>query len=213
MPTVQALSPQAPSPAADVQRADGDGRDGFADALTQAAARTGTSDLPIQNSVAGATLGQMLGLPPVPPAEVAAGAPQIDAAHALTGTSGAGARGGGGHPVIAAAEQYLGVPYKWGGTNPNVGLDCSGFTQQAFADIGVDLPRVSKDQSRAGQEVPDLSQAQPGDLLYWEGTGGSANHIGIYTGDGEMMHAPRTGQDVQYDSIRSQPPTTIRRVA
>ena len=118
------------------------------------------------------------------------------------------------HPGVRAAAEYLGTPYLWGGTDPDVGFDCSGFVQHAYADIGVSLPRVSADQSRAGEAVTGgLDAAQPGDLVYWAGTGGSPNHIGIYLGDGQMMHAPRRGEDVQVDSVRQAPPDAIRRVA
>ena len=115
------------------------------------------------------------------------------------------------HPAVRAASEYLGVPYKWGGTNPDVGLDCSGLVQRAFRDVGVELPRVSADQSRAGNAVPGgLDDAQPGDLIYYAGS--STNHIGIYLGDGEMLHAPRRGEDVQVGSVRQADPTRVRRV-
>lgn len=124
----------------------------------------------------------------------------------------AAADDGAGGRVIAAAGDYLGVPYRWGGTDPATGLDCSGFVQRVFADLGVSLPRVSADQSRAGQAVPSLAEARPGDLVYWRGRGGRPNHIGIYAGGGQMIHAPRTGDVVKVDSVRSAPPDAIRRV-
>jgi peptidoglycan DL-endopeptidase CwlO len=132
-----------------------------------------------------------------------------------TGAAGVGQlppASGRGAQAIQAASQYLGVPYKWGGTNPATGMDCSGFVQRAFADIGVSLPRVSIDQSRAGVAVPSLAEAQPGDLVYWGGRGGRPNHIGIYLGNGQMMHAPRSGDVVKIDNVRSAPPDAIRRV-
>lgn len=113
--------------------------------------------------------------------------------------------------VIAAGERYLGVPYKWGGTDPATGLDCSGFVQRVFKDLGVDLPRVSVDQARAGQPVASLDQAVPGDLVFWRGDGSRPNHIGIYAGEGRMLVAPRTGDVVKYQDI-SRTPHEIRRV-
>jgi cell wall-associated NlpC family hydrolase len=110
--------------------------------------------------------------------------------------------------VIAAAEKYLGVPYKWGGTNPATGLDCSGFVQRVYADLGISLPRVSVDQARQGTKVPSMDQAQPGDLVFWRG---SPNHIGIYAGDGQMIVAPRTGDVVKYQKI-TRTPHEIRRI-
>jgi peptidoglycan DL-endopeptidase CwlO len=161
------------------------------------------------------TLGQMATGAPSPSAQAFAGSP-FGAAFATAASSvGAGQlppASGRGAEAIQAASQYLGVPYKWGGTNPATGLDCSGFIQRAYADIGVSLPRVSIDQSRAGVAVPSLAEAQPGDLVFWRGTGGRPNHIGIYLGDGQMMHAPRTGDVVKIANVRSAPPDAIRRV-
>ncbi|MFP4235120.1 MAG: C40 family peptidase [Nitriliruptoraceae bacterium] len=114
--------------------------------------------------------------------------------------------------VLAAAERYLGVPYRWGGTDPATGLDCSGFVQRAFADVGVDLPRVSIDQSKQGVEVPGgLDGAQPGDLLFWSGDGSRPNHIAIYVGDGRMLEAPSAG-DVVSDHPVTRTPDAVRRV-
>ena len=114
--------------------------------------------------------------------------------------------------VLAAAERYLGVPYLWGGTDPATGLDCSGFVQRAFADIGVSLPRVSIDQSKQGVEVPGgLENAQPGDLLFWSGNGSGPNHIAIYVGDGRMLEAPSAGDVVSNHPV-TRTPDAVRRV-
>lgn len=109
--------------------------------------------------------------------------------------------------LVSAAEQYLGVPYLWGGTNPDVGLDCSGFTQRAFRDVGIELPRVSRDQARAGAPVASLAEARPGDLLAF---GDPVNHVAIYLGDGMMIHAPRRDDQVKIEAI-DRPITHIRR--
>lgn len=126
----------------------------------------------------------------------------------------AGAATGAGAAVMQAGERYIGVPYLWGGTHASTGFDCSGFVQQVFSDLGVSLPRVSKDQSKAGVEVPGgLSAAQPGDLIYWNGVGGRPNHIGIYAGDGMMLDAPRSGEVIGYREITRGAPDHVRRVA
>jgi cell wall-associated NlpC family hydrolase len=116
-----------------------------------------------------------------------------------------------GAAVLDAGERYLGVPYRWGGTSASSGFDCSGFVQQVFADLGVRLPRVSVDQAKQGRAVASMAEAQPGDLVFWRGSGSRPNHIGIYAGDGTMLVAPRTGDVVRYQNI-TRTPDLIRRV-
>lgn len=140
-----------------------------------------------------------------------AGASPLGGASPLAAPGASAAGAGRGAAAIAAGERYLGVPYRWGGTDPARGFDCSGFVQRAFADIGVSLPRVSVDQARQGQAVGSLAEARPGDLVFWRGNGSRPNHIGIYAGDGRMLVAPRTGDVVKYQAI-TRPPDGIRRV-
>ena len=121
-----------------------------------------------------------------------------------------GLTGASGSPLIDSAAKYLGVPYKWGGTDPSTGLDCSGFVQRAFADIGIEIPRVSRDQARVGTEVPSLDQARPGDLIAFGRP--VVDHIAIYLGDGQIMQAPHTGDVVRITPIRRTDIATIRRV-
>ena len=121
---------------------------------------------------------------------------------------GTAAAGGMEQAVVAAAQQYLGVPYRWGGTDPATGLDCSGFVQRVFRDVGVELPRVSRDQARAGRPVASIEDARPGDLIAF---GSPVDHIGIYVGGGEMLVAPRTGDVVKRQEVY-RTPTAIRRV-
>jgi hypothetical protein len=113
-----------------------------------------------------------------------------------------------GNDVVAAATRYLGVEYRWGGTDPTTGLDCSGFVQQVYGDLGIDLPRVSRDQATVGTAVPDLASAKPGDLIAF---GDPVDHIGIYVGHGRMIVAPHTGEVVRVEDVRSDW-THIRRV-
>ncbi len=114
---------------------------------------------------------------------------------------------GRGDAVVNAATEYLGVPYLWGGTNPGQGLDCSGFVQRVHRDLGIELPRVSRDQARGGQPVASLAEARPGDVLAF---GQPVNHVAIYLGDGQMIHAPRRGDVVKIEAI-DRPITGIRR--
>jgi len=123
---------------------------------------------------------------------------------ATTSTTGAPT----GADVVAEARQYLGVPYKWGGTDPATGLDCSGLVQLVYRNLGIDLPRVSSDQATAGRAVPSLDQAQPGDILAFNSP---VSHVGIYIGNGQMIEAPRTGLDVRVTDVY-ETPTAIRRV-
>lgn len=119
----------------------------------------------------------------------------------------AAAAGATGTAIVNDAERYLGIPYRWGGSDPATGLDCSGLVQQVFADLGVALPRVAADQAREGVAVPSLADAQPGDLVAF---GSPAEHIGIYVGDGMMIDAPHTGAQVRIEPVGT--PTSIRRV-
>lgn len=110
--------------------------------------------------------------------------------------------------VIGSAMGELGVPYLWGGTTSN-GFDCSGLVQHAYRAAGVALPRVSRDQARMGVEVPSIDQAIPGDLVAFGQP--TVDHIGIYIGNGQMIHAPRRGDVVKVAPI-TRPIATIRRV-
>jgi len=133
---------------------------------------------------------------------------------ALTGAQAAGTvhTGGAatGNDVVAVAKKYIGVPYVWGGTNPASGMDCSGFTQRVFKDLGVELPRVVSDQMRQGTPVASLAEAKPGDLLVSFG----GNHISVYLGNGKAIDAPVPGKTIQIRDAWEQQSnlTSIRRI-
>ena len=119
---------------------------------------------------------------------------------------------GGEAAVLAAARDYLGVPYRWGGTDPATGLDCSGFTQLVYRRQGVELPRVSSQQATAGTAVASLAEARPGDLLFFDYSADrpGIDHVGIYQGEGKMIAAPQPGDVVKVQSAGT--PSIIRRV-
>lgn len=98
--------------------------------------------------------------------------------------------------VVDSARKYLGTPYVWGGTSPS-GFDCSGFVQYVLAQNGKSIPRTSQEQFASGQAV-DKSQLQAGDLVFYDWSGGTeATHVGIYEGNGKMIHAPHSGDVVK----------------
>jgi cell wall-associated NlpC family hydrolase len=97
-----------------------------------------------------------------------------------------------GHPDAASiAMKYLGVPYVWGGSSP-AGFDCSGLVMYVYAQLGVSLPHYAAGQFGYGTPVP-RDQLQPGDLVFFDGL----DHVGIYIGGGQMVHAPQTGDVVK----------------
>ena len=114
--------------------------------------------------------------------------------------------------VVAEAGKYVGVPYLWGGTDPAKGLDCSGFTQLVFGNLGIDLPRVSSQQATAGKAVASLASARPGDLVFFDHAPDrpGIDHVGIYIGNGKMIAAPQPGEDVKVQDVGN--PVAIRRV-
>ena len=102
----------------------------------------------------------------------------------------------GDNEIINTAKSFLGTPYQWGGTSPS-GFDCSGFTQYVLAQNGKSIPRTSQEQFASGQAV-DKSQLQAGDLVFYNWSGGTeATHVGIYEGNGKMIHAPHPGDVVK----------------
>ena len=98
--------------------------------------------------------------------------------------------------ALAFARAQIGKPYVWGATGPG-SYDCSGLTQAAWKAAGVTVPRTTYDQVDAGTTVP-VSQAQPGDLVFFYD---DVTHVGIYIGNGMMIHAPKPGTYVREESI------------
>lgn len=89
--------------------------------------------------------------------------------------------------IVSYALQFVGNPYVWGGTSLTNGADCSGFTQSVFGDNGISISRTSRSQGSGGREV-SVDNIQPGDLLFYS-NGSSINHVAIYIGNGQVVHA------------------------
>jgi cell wall-associated NlpC family hydrolase len=123
---------------------------------------------------------------------------------ALSGLAPASARAA---AAVRAARSVVGRPYVWGANGPS-GFDCSGLTQWSYAQAGVGLPRTSQAQRYAGRQVP-LSQARPGDLVAYRN---DASHIGMYMGNGQVVHAPYPGAAVRYDPVGMMPISSVTRV-
>lgn len=102
-----------------------------------------------------------------------------------------------GRKIVEAAEHYLGIAYKWGGTGPG-GVDCSGLVQLAYKAAGISLPRVSYEQANAGTRVTQ-KMLRPGDLVAWDNSSRNvgADHIAIYLGNGLIIEAPHPGAKVR----------------
>ncbi|GAA0176829.1 C40 family peptidase [Clostridium sediminicola] len=103
--------------------------------------------------------------------------------------------------IIAYASNFLGVPYQWGATGPKT-FDCSGYTQYVFAHFGIKIPRVSRDQARAGVYVA-RENLKPGDLVFFAKPGKPVHHVGMYVGNNSFMHAPQTGDVIKISSLSS----------
>ncbi|NJC21220.1 cell wall-associated NlpC family hydrolase [Arthrobacter pigmenti] len=137
----------------------------------------------------GAGLGSASGLPAAPGLGAA---PDLAGAIAALVPDASESPGAGAQKLIDAAMKYEGLPYVWGGTDPAVGLDCSGFVQRAFRDIGIELPRVTWDQMKEGTAVASMADARPGDLLFSFDGG----HVSIYLGNGKAIDAPQPGDTI-----------------
>jgi len=92
--------------------------------------------------------------------------------------------------LARAARHFLGLPYRWGGMSERRGMDCSGFVKALFATLQIDLPRTSREQFYAGENV-GVENLQTGDLIFFSSDGITPNHVGLYIGDNRFIHAER----------------------
>ena len=99
--------------------------------------------------------------------------------------------------ALNAAYSMIGTPYRAGGSTP-AGFDCSGFTRWSFAQAGISLPRDSRSQQSATLTI-GAEAARPGDLVFW---GSPVYHVGIYVGDGMVIHSPSSGRSVSVVPIK-----------
>ena len=89
--------------------------------------------------------------------------------------------------ITRTAARFLGIPYRFGGEGPN-GIDCSSFVQQVYREHGINLPRTAREQSKVGKDVP-VGDLREGDLLFFHTYASYPSHVGIYLGEGKMIHA------------------------
>ena len=93
--------------------------------------------------------------------------------------------------LLTYGEQYIGTPYVYGGTSLTGGIDCSSFVQQCYANIGISLPRTSREQANKGTPIT-FAEAKPGDLLFYADATGTIDHVVMYLGDGKILHAAQS---------------------
>ena len=123
----------------------------------------------------------------------------------------AAAKAGTGQAIVDYACQFIGNPYVWGGTSLTNGADCSGFVQYVLRNAaGVSLPRTSREQAKAGRAVTS-SEMLPGDLIFYTNSSGVVNHVAMYIGNGQIVHAASRRSGIKISTWNYRRPKTIRR--
>lgn len=110
--------------------------------------------------------------------------------------------------LVQYAKQFIGNPYVWGGTSLTNGADCSGFTMSIYKKYGVSLPHHAASQAQLGKKIT-LAEAQPGDLVFYA-KNGSINHVAIYIGGGQVVHASNERTGIKISSVNYRTPAAIR---
>ena len=103
--------------------------------------------------------------------------------------------------VLQRAFSLLGTPYRWGGSSPESGFDCSGLVGYVFRTIGIDLPRVSRAMAQEGTAITDRNALAEGDLVFF-GKRGHVDHVGIYIGNNQFVHAPKPGAEIRVENMQ-----------
>ena len=136
-------------------------------------------------------------------------APETEAPSTEAPETEAPSTSGVGQQIADFAVQYVGNPYVWGGTSLTEGADCSGFVQTVFANFGLYLSRTAESQSYGGTSI-SLDNLQPGDLLFYNSTG-SIDHVAIYIGGGQIVHAANSRSGIIISNAYYQTPVCARR--
>lgn len=129
------------------------------------------------------------------------------------GGSGSGSTGSGSRrsQVVNYALQFVGNPYVWGGTSLTNGVDCSGFTMKVMQKFGVSLPHYSGSQAQMGKKVTS-GNMKPGDLIFYAGSNGRVNHVALYIGNGQVVHAASKRSGIKISTWNYRSPVAIRNV-
>ena len=113
--------------------------------------------------------------------------------------------------IVNYALQFVGNPYVWGGTSLTNGADCSGFTMKVLQNFGISLPHYSGSQAKMGRAVSS-SEMRPGDLIFYANSGGTINHVAMYIGNGQIVHAASKRSGIKISTWNYRQPKTIRNV-
>ena len=131
-----------------------------------------------------------------------------------TSTSGGGGSSGSalGIEIANYAQKFVGNRYVWGGTSLTKGADCSGFVYTIYKQFGYNIPRVSRDQAKSAGRKVDISERQPGDLIFYTDNKGVVNHVALYIGDDKIVHAASSKQGIIISKYNYRKVYCIRRV-
>jgi cell wall-associated NlpC family hydrolase len=117
-----------------------------------------------------------------------------------------------GKSVASYALQFVGNPYVYGGSSLTNGTDCSGFTQSIYRNYGKSIPRTSRAQYASAGRIVSMNDLKSGDLLFYSGSGGTVNHVAIYIGNGQVVHASNKRDGIKVSSYNYRTPVRARRV-